>query len=259
MHYIPPVTHEAITVNEVVARNMTRLRKARGWQQKDLAERLEARTGEKWPDYTISRAESGQRSFSVDELTALCRVFQVPIFELFVVEDKSTQVDLGLSAVSADDYHQLIFWLPTETMRQLTGSLYGGFDDDGETSYGTHHGYQWGWFRDLTRHLLDRGEISQDLLDQATKGYETYDDETGEPVWVGPPSPEDTRQARGQIRNAYRKVMGPESFDAVTNDPQFWLQASSRRYRRSKGWGTQLPDDFAQLITEIIRDEKGEN
>ena len=65
-----------------VAHNVTRLRKARGWLQRDLSERLEP-FGYRWSLATVSAAEKGRRAWTANELVALAEAFGVGIAELF--------------------------------------------------------------------------------------------------------------------------------------------------------------------------------
>ncbi|MBC2903992.1 helix-turn-helix domain-containing protein [Streptomyces cupreus] len=75
---------EAPTVNQLVAYNMTRARRARGWTQQQVADRLEKYTGRSWSKASISAAERSwqggrPRKFDADELLALSVIFDTPI------------------------------------------------------------------------------------------------------------------------------------------------------------------------------------
>lgn len=206
----------AIPANLVVAQNAFRLRKARGWTQAEVAERMTAQTGENWDFSMVSKAEwdpakewdsetNRRRRYSPDELVALASVFRVPMFELFVVDD-GTMVDMGGVAVRGDDFFQLVFWIPSERRSTLTTALYGGFGQEGESTYGTQHAYQWAWFRDITRVLLDRDSLSRQLLEAAAGGDES---------------------AMRQIQRLYMEHMGPELFNQVLGDERFWEQRTA--------------------------------
>ena len=93
------------TANQVVAANIRRCRKRRGWTQDEFAERLEKVLGERWSIAVVSAAErsvTGKRvrEFTADELVALARTFEVPISSLFEPCDAVLRVpdqDGGLS------------------------------------------------------------------------------------------------------------------------------------------------------------------
>lgn len=59
-----------------LATRMKELRTARGWKQKDLAERIGATQS------TISQLESGERQPSFDLVRSLCRAFEIPAWDL---------------------------------------------------------------------------------------------------------------------------------------------------------------------------------
>lgn len=78
------------TANQLVAMNITTMRKRRGWTQEDFAERLEPVLGDRWSIAVVSAAErsvTGKRvrEFTADELVALARTFEVPIGSLFLM------------------------------------------------------------------------------------------------------------------------------------------------------------------------------
>lgn len=75
---------EAPTANQLVAYNMTRARRARGWTQQEVAERLEKYTGRSWSKASISAAERSwqggrARKFDADEMLALAIIFDTPM------------------------------------------------------------------------------------------------------------------------------------------------------------------------------------
>lgn len=81
---------EAISVNEVIGRNVRRLRGDRGWTQRELADRLSDWIGERWDVSTVSRAEAdpkhgkpARRAYTADEIVALALIFGVSLIELF--------------------------------------------------------------------------------------------------------------------------------------------------------------------------------
>lgn len=75
---------EAPTINQLVAYNMTRARRSRGWTQQEVADRLEKYTGRPWSKASISAAERAwqggrPRKFDANELVALSVIFETPV------------------------------------------------------------------------------------------------------------------------------------------------------------------------------------
>lgn len=92
---------EAPTVNQLVAYNMTRARRSRGWTQQEVAERLEKYTGRSWSKASISAAERSwqggrPRKFDADELLALSVIFDTPIGYFFLpMEEGNTAIAMA--------------------------------------------------------------------------------------------------------------------------------------------------------------------
>jgi transcriptional regulator with XRE-family HTH domain len=81
-----PVT---ISANQLVAHNLTRIRKALGLSQEQAAERLEPYLGTRWSKAVYSAAErsySGKRvrQFTAGELAAFALAFGVPLVYFFL-------------------------------------------------------------------------------------------------------------------------------------------------------------------------------
>jgi transcriptional regulator with XRE-family HTH domain len=75
---------DAPTINQLVAYNMTRARRSRGWTQQEVADRLERYTGRVWSKASISAAERSwqggrPRRFDANELVALAVIFETPV------------------------------------------------------------------------------------------------------------------------------------------------------------------------------------
>ena len=147
-----------ITANEIVANNVLRLRTDKGWKQTDLAERLSTQTARHWDFSMISKAETGKRKFSPDELVALVRVFQIPLHELFLAEDDEL-VDLGGVPVRGDDFFQLVFWMPAEWRLRLIDMLYGDLRQGG--TQGGHAGWLASRLREGTQELVRSGQLDE--------------------------------------------------------------------------------------------------
>ncbi len=72
-----------LTPNQVVAYNLGRARRLRGWTQEQAAEQLAPALGETWSKAAFSAAErsiAGKRirQFTADDIVAFARVFQLP-------------------------------------------------------------------------------------------------------------------------------------------------------------------------------------
>jgi transcriptional regulator with XRE-family HTH domain len=88
---------QTLSTNQLVAYNMTRIRKALGLSQEQAADHLERYMGVRWSKAVYSAAErsySGKRvrQFSADDLTALSLAFGVPVVYFFLPpkpEDRS--------------------------------------------------------------------------------------------------------------------------------------------------------------------------
>src|SRR4051812_6993557 len=82
-HVALRVSPKQLTPNEVVAYNLHRARNMRGWTQEQAAERLEPFLGKRWSKASFSAAERSvtsdrAREFTVDELVAFARCFDLP-------------------------------------------------------------------------------------------------------------------------------------------------------------------------------------
>lgn len=83
------------TVNEVVAYNLTRARRSKGWTQAEAAERLQRQSGKTWTSATLGAAErtasgsssSRTRQFDANELLAFSLVFNQPVAYFFIPPD----------------------------------------------------------------------------------------------------------------------------------------------------------------------------
>jgi transcriptional regulator with XRE-family HTH domain len=101
------------TANQVVAANITAMRKRRGWTQEQFAERLETVLGDRWSIAVVSAAErsvTGKRvrEFTADELVALARTFEVPIGSLFQPRDAVLRVPDQEAGLSPEEWLALV-------------------------------------------------------------------------------------------------------------------------------------------------------
>lgn len=81
-----------LTVNQVVAYNIARARRALGWTQADTAARLEETTGKPWSAATLGASERSfdggrVREFDANELVAFSIVFGQPVAYFFIPPD----------------------------------------------------------------------------------------------------------------------------------------------------------------------------
>ena len=102
---------EEISVNELVARNMLRLRRHRGWTQAELASRLAVQTQEKWDATMISKTEKHQRKLTLNELVALALVFGVSPVDLLTPEPDE-HIKIGDAVMPRDVYLQAVVYFP---------------------------------------------------------------------------------------------------------------------------------------------------
>ena len=99
-----------LTPNAVIAWNVRRLRRERGWTQAELAERLSERDDKPWTFSMVSDAETAgradrNRQFTVNEVSVLARVFQVSVIALFV-PDPAQLVRIGQGVYTREDYDE---------------------------------------------------------------------------------------------------------------------------------------------------------
>ena len=87
-----PSVQRMADLGAVVANNVRAERARRKWRQEDLADRLG------WSRGSIGHLESGRRRPSVSDLPQLCRVFDIPMADLFVGADDADLEALGLEA-----------------------------------------------------------------------------------------------------------------------------------------------------------------
>jgi transcriptional regulator with XRE-family HTH domain len=79
-----PMTKKPLPPNQLVALNLARARRLRGWTQEQAAEKLAPSLGVHWSKATYSAAERSatgerRRLFDADDLLAFARAFELPI------------------------------------------------------------------------------------------------------------------------------------------------------------------------------------
>lgn len=100
---------EPLTPNQLVSYNLLRARRARGWTQQELGERIARYTGRAWSNASISAAERAwqggrPRKFDADEIAAFCHVFDVP-FGYFLLPPE----DVNMLEISTAEDEQFAF------------------------------------------------------------------------------------------------------------------------------------------------------
>lgn len=81
-------------LEHVMARNAAELRQERGWTQRDLAMGMTVH-GYRWTSNRATQVETLRRALSLDEMAALCGVFEVPLDRL-LAGPHSELVDLPM-------------------------------------------------------------------------------------------------------------------------------------------------------------------
>lgn len=114
----------AWTPNQLVATNVRRLRRARGWTQAEFGLRVEPYLGRSLCQVAVSaleRSAAGERRriFSADDLVALAQTFDVPVLCLFVPPPGATISVGGPGA-------------PVLSSSGLLGTVLGSSDNEGE-------------------------------------------------------------------------------------------------------------------------------
>lgn len=108
------------SVNELVAYNMTRARRERGWTQQEVAERLQRYTGRQWSNASISAAERSwqggrSRKFDANELVALSVIFDFPVAYFLLPPDD--QLAVAVLMAQPEDRDQAHFpVLPSKSL-----------------------------------------------------------------------------------------------------------------------------------------------
>src|SRR5512135_3486323 len=89
-------------VEEVIGRQIARLRAQRQLSLTDLGEALGRYLARPWSRQAVHQAERGQRSFTAAELTALALALDTSIQALFRAEDD--QIELPGRVISREEY-----------------------------------------------------------------------------------------------------------------------------------------------------------
>lgn len=88
-----PDDRPGFTANQLVAYNLQRARKARGWSQEDLGSFLGFKTGRAWSKASVSAAETSwrpgrrPRKFDANEVLAFARVLRLPVGYFYLPPD----------------------------------------------------------------------------------------------------------------------------------------------------------------------------
>jgi transcriptional regulator with XRE-family HTH domain len=89
-----PAPPEPVTLSpcQIIAWNLERARRARGWSQAEMAKRLEPYLGYRMSRAAVSKAECSRsggpiRRFDADEIFTLARIFNKPVGDFFLPPD----------------------------------------------------------------------------------------------------------------------------------------------------------------------------
>lgn len=97
---------KGLAPNQLVAYNLERARRAKGWTQDQAAEQLEPFLGARWSRASWSAAErtatTGRRQFSADEIVAFARAFDLPIGWFFLPPGRDEETGAVLAVKVAD-------------------------------------------------------------------------------------------------------------------------------------------------------------
>ena len=100
-------------VEEVIGRQIARLRAQRQMPLTDLGQALGRYLGRPWSRQAVHQAERGRRSFTAAELTALALVLDTSIPALLVAEGEP--VELPGAVISSEDYQAILINAATRT------------------------------------------------------------------------------------------------------------------------------------------------
>ena len=117
-----------LTPNQLVAANLTRIRKQRGLTQRQTVELLAPFLARRWSVPSLSAAErsvDGKRvkQFDADELVALSQVFGIPLAYWFQPQEGETVVIGRDHELSEEELLHVVFGEADGNCDQLLGSL----------------------------------------------------------------------------------------------------------------------------------------
>lgn len=117
-----------LTPNQLVAANLTRIRKQRGLTQRETAARLAPFLARTWSVASLSAAErsvDGKRvkQFDADDLVALSRMFEIPLGYWFQPQEGETVVSGRDHELSEEELLHVVFGEENGHGDQLLGSL----------------------------------------------------------------------------------------------------------------------------------------
>jgi ribosome-binding protein aMBF1 (putative translation factor) len=92
-----PDHHGVVLFHDVLANAVRAERSRRRWTQAELAERLAM------PRTSVADIESGRRRLTLDDLAAICTVYDLPLIALCAGADRHQLRTLGLTRRSWDD------------------------------------------------------------------------------------------------------------------------------------------------------------
>ena len=178
------------TPNQIVAYNLGRARRLKGWTQDEAAENLEPHIGELWSKASYSAAETSAhrneriRRFSADEIAAFAKAFKLPITWFFLPPHMDYYKSRALSHEEADE----IFTSSLETVvgpKEGNGQQWTRIRQEAPnaaralaaSAMGATRAIQIGIYRDRANMIRQMGEklvheanlIDADMIEQATE------------------------------------------------------------------------------------------
>ena len=121
-----------ITINQIVANNLSRARRERGWSQEDLGKRLGQHLGHPWSVASVSAAERSvdygarARRFDANEIAAFALIFGLPISYFFLPpegDDSSGNLFLTTDARDVEPGARRQLSLETMTREELAEAI----------------------------------------------------------------------------------------------------------------------------------------
>ncbi|GAB3754774.1 hypothetical protein GCM10027591_03650 [Zhihengliuella somnathii] len=103
---MPPQSAGHWTVPELIGGNVKSRRETLGMTAKELGQHMGSifgKEGKAWPPQTVYMLEAGERSLIAAEVTALSKILDMPIAELFSPTAEVETISVGSISIPADD------------------------------------------------------------------------------------------------------------------------------------------------------------
>src|SRR5689334_20395013 len=113
----PPPTPDLDTTRRGIARKMAELRRARGWTQAQLAERLGLSQAR------LSVIERGGGTISAEQFVVLMALFNVPVEDFLPKQDPEDEIQNALARLGALHLREVAGVLPSSRMREVSDAV----------------------------------------------------------------------------------------------------------------------------------------